>query len=282
MWAGGLVGALNPTGTSGRSPRRKQKVVLLSTSEWLNIVSFVNLSQHLSSSYAVDLGGRGLLILRRARPTSHPSYTLVYFLAPMASLVQSLPASAVRKQSTTALSGYLRRASQPIASSGLHSSVSSCCLQSRSLSTRTSSQLSQRFPSHVAFSTQQRRTFVVQLQRQSQTVKENTSSTTRPPPSASSLQLTNLPYFIRRTASNQLPVYLVTKAGGTKQQTKIQKTEGDLDALRNDLAQYLGLESSDSHAPKSPDVTINRLTGHIIVKGWRKPEIQKFLLERNF
>lgn len=78
--------------------------------------------------------------------------------------------------------------------------------------------------------------------------------------------MTNLPYFVRRTPSNQLPVYLVTKAGGTKQQTKIQKTEGDLEALRTDLSRALGLESGDSRGKKSPDVTINRLNGHIIVK----------------
>jgi hypothetical protein len=78
--------------------------------------------------------------------------------------------------------------------------------------------------------------------------------------------LTNLPYFVRRTPSNQLPVYLVTKTGGTKQQTKIQKTEGDLEALRNDLARTLGLESGDPRAAKSPEVAINRLNGHIVVK----------------
>ncbi|KAK1145597.1 54S ribosomal protein img2, mitochondrial [Aspergillus melleus] len=126
--------------------------------------------------------------------------------------------------------------------------------------------------------TQQSRTFLVQFRRQSQSLKENSPSKS---PSAD-LQLTNLPYFIRRTPSNQLPVYLITKAGGTKQQTKLQKTEGDLDALRSDLAQFLGLESGDPNAPQSPDVTINRLTGHILVKGWRKPEIQQFLLQRNF
>lgn len=94
-------------------------------------------------------------------------------------------------------------------------------------------------------------------------------------------------------------MYLVTKAGGTKRQTKIQKIEGDLEALRSDLARALGVETGAPGEKKSPDVTINRLTGHIIVKvdfflsfsskiganrmqGWRKPEIQKFLLERNF
>lgn len=87
------------------------------------------------------------------------------------------------------------------------------------------------------------------------------------------MQLTNLPYFIRRTASNQFPVYLVTKAGGTKQQTKIQKTEGDVDALRKDVALYLGLESGDPRAPTNPDVSLNRLNGHITVKVcFRSPE----------
>ncbi|EEP82586.1 conserved hypothetical protein [Uncinocarpus reesii 1704] len=90
------------------------------------------------------------------------------------------------------------------------------------------------------------------------------------------LPLTNLPYFIRRTPSNQLPVYLVTKAGGTRQETKLQKTEGDVDALRNDLIKALGMEQNPN------DVVINRLNGHVIVKGWRKPEIQQFLLDRKF
>lgn len=154
--------------------------------------------------------------------------------------------------------------------------------------------------------TQQTRTFLVQLKRQTQAQATKPPTTPVPPPAAANLQLTNLPYFIRRTASNQFPVYLVTKAGGTKQQTKIQKTEGDVDALRSDLALYLGLESGDPRAPTNPDVSLNRLNGHITVKvclrsseyrvvfcgigriklthiqGWRKPEILKFLSERNF
>ncbi|KAL4952773.1 mitochondrial large subunit ribosomal protein-domain-containing protein [Aspergillus filifer] len=198
----------------------------------------------------------------------------------MASFMQSLPASAVRKQSTV-VSSCLRRAAQPVTPSGIRSSVSPHCLQSRLISSQTPFQTQRTSSSKLSISTQQRRTFLAQLKRQSQSVKETTAPVT-PPPAAAKLRLRNLPYFVRRTPANQLPVYLVTKAGGTKQQTKIQKTEGDMDAMRRDLAVYLGLETTERNAPKSADISINRLNGHIIVKGWRKDEIQKFLLERNF
>ncbi|KAJ5683824.1 Phosphopantothenoylcysteine decarboxylase [Penicillium maclennaniae] len=130
-------------------------------------------------------------------------------------------------------------------------------------------------------SSYQIRGFLTNLRHQAQALKEQPVTPSTPiTPKANktqpAVQLSNLPYFVRRTGSNQLPVYLVTKAGGTKQLTKIQKTEGDLDALRDDLAYTLGVDV------RSPDVSINRLNGHIIVKGWRKPEILKFLSERNF
>lgn len=95
------------------------------------------------------------------------------------------------------------------------------------------------------------------------------STQTSTPQSPKGLPLTNLPYFIRRTPSNQLPVYIVTKSGGTRQQTKIQKTEGDLEALRSDLARALGLESKST---KSPDVFINHTNGHIVVKVKHHPQ----------
>ncbi|KAJ5584466.1 uncharacterized protein N7459_004266 [Penicillium hispanicum] len=159
------------------------------------------------------------------------------------------------------------------------------CSRFSSLSSSTRPAILSRFKSvnpSSTVSSHQTRTFLTQLRRQAQALKEQpiTSSTPAIPKQAKqprpALQLNNLPYFIRRTGSNQLPVYLVTKAGGTKQLTKIQKTEGDLDALRNDLAYTLGVDL------RSSDVSVNRLTGHIIVKGWRKPEILKFLQERNF
>lgn len=127
-------------------------------------------------------------------------------------------------------------------------------------------QSSYRSPSsQITLSAHQTRTFLTQLRREAQALKEQPISPSAPLPKHGkqpkpNLSLTNLPYFVRRTGSNQLPVYLVTKAGGTKQLTKIQKTEGDLDSLRSDLAHTLGVDT------RSPDVSINRLTGHIIVK----------------
>ncbi|CAI7608635.1 unnamed protein product [Penicillium pancosmium] len=186
-------------------------------------------------------------------------------------------ASAVCKQTTNAC------VARPVASVQTYSRAASLFSPAR-FAASSLFQSSQRLTSISSSSpvTHQTRTFLTQLRRQAQALKEQIPSTptipstTKASKPAPTLKLTNLPYFVRRTGSNQLPVYVVTKAGGTKQLTKIQKTEGDLDTLRTDLAHSLGVD------PRSPDVSINRLTGHIIVKGWRKPEIVKFLSERNF
>jgi len=53
--------------------------------------------------------------------------------------------------------------------------------------------------------------------------------------------------------------------------TKLRRIEGDVNALRNDLREALGMDEKE--------VTINQLTRHIIVKGHKKPEIEKFLKE---
>lgn len=141
-----------------------------------------------------------------------------------------------------------------------------CIKKLANIASNADLQSSQRPSSSRSLPLLQTRTFLTHLRRQAQALKEQPISSSTPIPSKPAkqprptLQLTNLPYFVRRTGSNQLPVYLVTKAGGTKQLTKIQKTEGDLDALRDDLAYTLGVDL------RSPDVSINRLNGHIVVK----------------
>ncbi|KAJ5485933.1 hypothetical protein N7530_000233 [Penicillium desertorum] len=165
----------------------------------------------------------------------------------MPSLLHSGPSSAMRKQ---AMAIPLRvNSTQSVASVQRCSSFSTLCPQ-------TTLQASHRPQfSHPTLPTRQSRTFLAHLGRQAQALKQQSTPSATPSPVKSDnkpsppLQLTNLPYFVRRTASNQLPVYVVTKAGGTKQLTKLQKTEGDLDALRNDLASAWELLTETSLTP---------------------------------
>ncbi|KAF2085333.1 hypothetical protein K490DRAFT_14403, partial [Saccharata proteae CBS 121410] len=83
-----------------------------------------------------------------------------------------------------------------------------------------------------------------------------------------------LPYHVLRTPSRKLPVYKLAKAGGNLQQTKLRKIVGDTRALRDDLKAFLRVADKD--------IAINSVTGHIVVKGWYKPQIERFLEERKF
>ncbi|KAJ5155529.1 Ribosomal protein L49/IMG2 [Penicillium capsulatum] len=184
------------------------------------------------------------------------------------------------RHQASVVSALCRQATNPRWAQSV-ASAQSCSSRSLSAPTWSASSPHLRTLSKTTLTLSQTRTFLTQLRRQAQALKEQPVSEDPAFPRQAQkpkqpLQLTNLPYFVRRTGSNQLPIYLVTKAGGTKQLTKIQKTEGDTEALRSDLAQALGVDM------RSPDVSINRLNGHIIVKGWRKPEIVQFLKERNF
>ncbi|KAK2802763.1 hypothetical protein FQN51_004291 [Onygenales sp. PD_10] len=184
-----------------------------------------------------------------------------------------LPSSPALRQQSSMLSLCLRSNS-----SALSRTLSTSSLSQSFTRTRTCRSHSLALPtlSSIPSQTRQVTTRIPRPFSKSKSSNSKSSITTQPAPVHPPLPLTNLPYFIRRTPSNQLPVYLVTKAGGTKQETKIQKTEGDMDALCSDLALTLGIEKG------SKDISINRLNGHIIVKGWRKPEILQFLLDRKF
>ncbi|KAL2118747.1 hypothetical protein VTJ04DRAFT_5706 [Mycothermus thermophilus] len=83
-----------------------------------------------------------------------------------------------------------------------------------------------------------------------------------------------LPYYVGRTASNELAVYHLAKRGGNKKLTTVKKVEGDRAKFRAALAAALHL--------KEKEVVINSVTGHIIVPGHRKAEVQKWLADQGF
>ncbi|MCJ1235435.1 hypothetical protein MMC14_003403 [Varicellaria rhodocarpa] len=83
-----------------------------------------------------------------------------------------------------------------------------------------------------------------------------------------------LHYHISRTASNELRVYHTTKRGGNLKETIVKGITGDVVALREDMIRMLGLE--ELH------IRINQLTNSLILKGFKKPEVTKFFVERQF
>jgi large subunit ribosomal protein L49 len=104
------------------------------------------------------------------------------------------------------------------------------------------------------------------------TTSSTATSATLPSPTTTASQ--SLPYKIIRTPSQNLPVYLLAKRGGNLKQTRLRKIEGNINVLRTELQEALGLEEKE--------VVINQLTRQIIIKGWKKPQVTKFLAERQF
>ncbi|CAI4215561.1 unnamed protein product [Parascedosporium putredinis] len=82
------------------------------------------------------------------------------------------------------------------------------------------------------------------------------------------------PYHVSRTKSNRLPVYIRTQAGGSKKSTLIRRVEGDGLALKADVQEALGVEKAE--------VTLNPVTGHVVVKGSHVPRITEWLKTRGF
>ena len=84
----------------------------------------------------------------------------------------------------------------------------------------------------------------------------------------------NLPYFVSRSANNELPIYTLRKRGGNLKMTRVKKVDGDRMKLRNALKTALQV--------REKDCVINSVTGHIMIKGHHKPAIETFLRARNF
>ena len=84
----------------------------------------------------------------------------------------------------------------------------------------------------------------------------------------------NLPYFVTRSANNELPVYHLNKRGGNLLMTRVKKIDGKKEVLRDELTAALGLEAGLA--------TVNTITGHVMLKGHHKLGVEKFLRERMF
>ncbi|CAK7199844.1 54S ribosomal protein img2, mitochondrial [Sporothrix eucalyptigena] len=84
---------------------------------------------------------------------------------------------------------------------------------------------------------------------------EASSSTSASFPAASIPPTMPFPFRIGRTNSFNFPVYHRIKSGGTNRTTEVKKVEGDANALSQQLAEELKLETK-----------VNPRTNHVIIK----------------
>ncbi|KAK3997828.1 mitochondrial large subunit ribosomal protein-domain-containing protein [Cladorrhinum sp. PSN332] len=76
-------------------------------------------------------------------------------------------------------------------------------------------------------------------------------------------------FTVGRTPSANFAIYQLAKRGGNKFLTIIKKVEGDRMSFKQSLAKGLGINLTD--------VTVNNLTGHIVVAGHCKPQVEEWL-----
>ena len=95
---------------------------------------------------------------------------------------------------------------------------------------------------------------------------------------SATINAADLPFHVGRTKTKNLAVYEITKAGGSKHITELKKLSGDLHEIQRQLRTVLQLPETwvDSKGRKKEPIYINELTQHIIIKGWRGPEVKKW------
>ncbi|KAI7388387.1 hypothetical protein KC336_g17364, partial [Hortaea werneckii] len=84
----------------------------------------------------------------------------------------------------------------------------------------------------------------------------------------------NLSYFVTRTANNELPIYNLRKRGGNLLFTRVKKVDGRREDLCEALRAKLGL--------RRDEVQVNPVTGHVVVRGHWRGQVERFLRERLF
>ncbi|KAF2001084.1 hypothetical protein P154DRAFT_619702 [Amniculicola lignicola CBS 123094] len=91
-------------------------------------------------------------------------------------------------------------------------------------------------------------------------------------PQSITLSLPPARYHVARSHNKNYPVYTDYKRGGNLHLTTVRKITGEAAALRDELRIFLN--------KKEGDVNINNVTGHVVVKGFHKGEIVKYLQAR--
>ncbi|KAJ2722958.1 mitochondrial large ribosomal subunit [Coemansia sp. Benny D115] len=85
-------------------------------------------------------------------------------------------------------------------------------------------------------------------------------------------KLVQYPYFIRRTRFHSLPVYRKVKNGGTRKLIIIRRIEGDIEALRTDLAEAL----------QGAPVAVRKVSQQVVVTGDRMNDVRAWLSSKGF
>ena len=108
----------------------------------------------------------------------------------------------------------------------------------------------------------------------SQKIADKANTVPFTPATEPQIPLTPPLYHVGRSKSKNLPIYTDYKRGGNLHTTTVRKITGDLQQLRDELQSWL--------KKKDADVTINTLTGNVVVKGHCKPQIEELLKARGF
>ncbi|ROT76916.1 putative 39S ribosomal protein L49, mitochondrial [Penaeus vannamei] len=86
------------------------------------------------------------------------------------------------------------------------------------------------------------------------------------------------PYFVPRSASHMLPVYVKHEPIMSRFTTSVKKVEGDAFALGEELRQYL----SEKFAPKHINLRVHEPHRMIQIKGEYLLEVKEFLISKGF
>ncbi|KAJ1956432.1 hypothetical protein DL89DRAFT_268978 [Linderina pennispora] len=85
-------------------------------------------------------------------------------------------------------------------------------------------------------------------------------------------KLVTYPYFINRTRFQTLPVYTDIRNAGTRTLTLVRRIDGDVEALRKDLAAAL----------EDNTIEIRKVSRQIVIRGNRISEVREWLTKKGF